>query len=69
MFGWQANAAPDRLTSPMVREGGRLVETGWDTATDQVVRRCKELLEEQGPGALGFYTSGQLFWRSATRWV
>src|SRR5437868_9622576 len=39
LFGWQANAAADRLTRPMVRESGRLVETDWDTAMDRVVRR------------------------------
>ena len=61
LFGWQANAAADRLTRPMVRESGRLVETDWDTAMDRVVSRSKELLGEQGPSALGFYTTGQLF--------
>ncbi|HXT44153.1 MAG TPA: nitrate reductase [Pseudonocardiaceae bacterium] len=61
LFGWQANAAADRLTAPLVRDGGRLVETDWDTAMDLVVRRSKELLAEQGPSALGFYTTGQLF--------
>jgi anaerobic selenocysteine-containing dehydrogenase len=61
LFGWQANAAADRLTSPMVREGGRLVGTDWDTALDRVVQCSKELLDDQGPSALGFYTTGQLF--------
>jgi anaerobic selenocysteine-containing dehydrogenase len=51
----------DRLTSPMVREGGRLVETDWDTALGRVVQHSKELLDEQGLSALGFYTTGQLF--------
>ena len=40
---------------------GKLVETDWDTAMDRVVARSDELLEEQGPGAIGFYTTGQLF--------
>ncbi|MFI5614106.1 molybdopterin oxidoreductase family protein [Amycolatopsis sp. NPDC051903] len=61
LFGWQANSAPDRLTTPLVRRHGELVEASWDEAMDLVVRRSKELLDEQGPGALGFYTSGQLF--------
>ncbi len=29
LFGWQANASGDRLTTPLVREGGRLVESDW----------------------------------------
>src|SRR5690606_7458161 len=61
LFGWQANASPDRLTRPLVRRGGELVETSWDEAMDAVVRRTRELLDEQGPSAVGFYTSGQLF--------
>jgi anaerobic selenocysteine-containing dehydrogenase len=61
LFGWQANASPDRLTRPLVRRGGELVETDWDTAMDAVVTRCRELLDEQGPSAIGFYNSGQLF--------
>jgi anaerobic selenocysteine-containing dehydrogenase len=61
LFGWQANNSPDRLTRPLVRRDGRLVETDWDTAMDAVAGRCRELLDEQGPSAVGFYTSGQLF--------
>ncbi len=61
LFGWQANSSPDRLTTPLVRENGELVEADWDTAMDRIVRRSKELLDEHGPGALGFYTTGQLF--------
>ncbi|PRX60694.1 molybdopterin dinucleotide binding protein [Nonomuraea fuscirosea] len=61
LYGWQANHSPDRLTRPLVREGGRLAEAGWDTAMDLVASRAKELLDEQGPSAIGFYTSGQLF--------
>ncbi|WP_127126761.1 molybdopterin oxidoreductase family protein [Georgenia sp. SYP-B2076] len=61
LFGWQANASPDRLTRPLVREGGRLVPTDWDTAMGRAVARTRELLAEQGPSAIGFYTTGQLF--------
>jgi anaerobic selenocysteine-containing dehydrogenase len=61
LFGWQANASPDRLTRPLVRRDGRLVESDWDTAMGLVVGRTRELLDEQGPSAIGFYTTGQLF--------
>ncbi|BBX67522.1 molybdopterin oxidoreductase family protein [Mycolicibacterium psychrotolerans] len=61
LFGWQANASADRLTTPLIRRGGALVETDWDTAMDAVVSRSKHLLADQGPSAIGFYTSGQLF--------
>ncbi|KUI01850.1 nitrate reductase [Mycobacterium sp. IS-3022] len=61
LFGWHANASTERLTTPLVRENGKLVETDWDTAMNRIVRRSKELLETLGPSAFGFYTSGQLF--------
>ncbi|MDU0293941.1 nitrate reductase, partial [Saccharothrix longispora] len=57
---WQWNGS-DRLTRPLVRRGGELVEADWDTAMDLVVRRSRELLDEVGPLSHGFYTSGQLF--------
>src|SRR4029079_18056758 len=52
----------DRLTRPLLREGGELVETDWDTAMGRIVERSRELLTGPGGwGHFGFYTSGQLF--------
>ncbi|MBN1093208.1 molybdopterin-dependent oxidoreductase [Blastococcus sp. TML/M2B] len=51
LYGWQANNSPDRLTRPLIRRNGELVETDWDTAMDAVAGRCRELLDEQGPRA------------------
>ncbi|WP_202819143.1 molybdopterin oxidoreductase family protein [Actinosynnema sp. ALI-1.44] len=61
LFAWQANHSPDRLTVPRVRQDGVLVEATWDDAMGRIVDHSKALLDDQGPGALGFYTSGQLF--------
>jgi anaerobic selenocysteine-containing dehydrogenase len=62
LYGWQANNSPDRLTRPLVRDGGRLVETDWDTAMGRIVQRSKQLLDGPGGwGHFGFYTTGQLF--------
>ncbi|MGW5473502.1 molybdopterin oxidoreductase family protein [Streptomyces chartreusis] len=61
LFGWQANHASDRLTTPLVREGGHLVPCNWDTAMGRIVGRTRQLLDDNGPGSIGFYTSGQLF--------
>ncbi|HEX8086958.1 MAG TPA: molybdopterin-dependent oxidoreductase [Solirubrobacteraceae bacterium] len=61
LYGWQANNSPDRLTRPLIRRGGELVETDWDTAMEAMVARSRELLDEQGPSAFGIYTTGQLF--------
>ncbi len=62
LYGWQANHSADRLTRPLIRERGRLVECDWDTAMGRVVERSKALLAEPGGwGRIGFYTTGQLF--------
>jgi ferredoxin-nitrate reductase len=58
---WQGMDHADRLTTPLIRQSGRLVETDWDTAMDRVVERSRSLLSELGPLSHGFYTSGQLF--------
>ncbi|MCW2606185.1 MAG: fdhF [Frankiales bacterium] len=54
-------SSPDRLTRPLVREGGRLVEADWETAMGRIVARSKDVLARKGPLGLGFYTTGQLF--------
>ncbi|WP_295835193.1 nitrate reductase [uncultured Microbacterium sp.] len=59
--GWQGMDNPDRLTRPLIRENGELVETDWDTAMSRIVARSQQLLEEKGPLTHGFYSSGQLF--------
>ncbi|MBZ5735528.1 molybdopterin-dependent oxidoreductase [Nocardioides sp. TRM66260-LWL] len=61
LFGWQANGSPDRLTRPLIRRDGRLVETDWETAMAAVAGRARELIEERGPSSIGFHTTGQLF--------
>src|SRR5487761_1734328 len=61
LFGWQGNNAADRLTAPLLRVGGELRETDWDTAMDAVVTRSRQVIEEHTRLAMAFYTSGQLF--------
>lgn len=62
--GWRhvRQDRPQRLTRPLVREHGRLVETTWDVAMERVVARSRELLAEPGGwGRIGFHTGGRLF--------
>ncbi|HVV92546.1 MAG TPA: nitrate reductase [Hyphomicrobiales bacterium] len=61
LYGWVANASPDRLTDPLVRRGGRLERASWDEAMDLIVRRMRAAKEQYTAGSIGFYTSGQLF--------
>jgi ferredoxin-nitrate reductase len=58
---WQGETHKDRLTRPLIRVDGQLVETDWDTAMGRIVDRSKDLLASKGALSHGFYTSGQLF--------
>jgi anaerobic selenocysteine-containing dehydrogenase len=61
LHGWIANHSHDRLTRPLVRKRGRLVEASWDEAMDLFVERSKRLIARHTSGAIGVYTTGQLF--------
>jgi anaerobic selenocysteine-containing dehydrogenase len=61
LFGWQANGSADRLTTPLVRRNGYLLETDWDDAMAAVAERTRAILDERGPSSIAFYTTGQLF--------
>ncbi|MEV0987893.1 nitrate reductase [Streptomyces sp. NPDC049949] len=61
LYAWQANGSADRLTRPLIREDGRLMESDWPTAMGRVVARSQELIGSRGPESVAFYTSGQLF--------
>src|SRR5215204_2227366 len=61
LYGWQANNSSERLTRPLLRRDGALEEASWDEALDLVASRSRHLLNETGPSALAFYTTGQLF--------
>src|SRR5438105_929563 len=60
LFGWQANASPDRLRTPLIRRDGALQPASWDEAMSLIVERSRALLDEHGPGAMAFYSTGQL---------
>jgi anaerobic selenocysteine-containing dehydrogenase len=68
LFGWQANASPDRLTAPLIREGGRLVETDWDTALGLVASAARSCWRSRGPAPWPFTPPGSCSWRSTTPW-
>ncbi|MFI2757699.1 molybdopterin oxidoreductase family protein [Streptomyces echinatus] len=49
-----------RLTSPLVRTGGRLVEAGWPEALDRIAERLGRTRREYGADALGVFGGGGL---------
>ncbi len=59
--GWVANHSPDRLTRPLLRDGGKFREVSWDEAMTALVGRAREVKERYTSGAIAFYNSGQLF--------
>ncbi|UBV41430.1 formate dehydrogenase subunit alpha [Deinococcus taeanensis] len=58
-FGWEYVNSPDRLTSPLIREGGRFQEATWDEALDLVARRLADVRAAHGPDALAFVASSK----------
>jgi len=53
--GYNAHAFvqhPDRLTHPMVRDGGHLRKATWDEALDKVVSEVKRISAEHGPDSV-----------------
>ena len=58
-FGLDFVDAPDRLTTPLIRENGSLREATWDEAIDLVASRFMELREAHGPDALAGLSSAK----------
>lgn len=51
--------AGDRVTEPMIREGGAWRKTTWDNALDFVANRIKKAVDSHGPDCLGFLGSAR----------
>ncbi len=59
---WYANNAPDRLTTPLIRdETGNLVPASWDEAMNLIVKKAKQSLQEKGTNSISIYSTGQGF--------
>jgi anaerobic selenocysteine-containing dehydrogenase len=51
----QLHEDPDRLTTPLVRRDGELVEASWDEAFEEIDRRLSPILAEHGRNAVAVY--------------
>jgi anaerobic selenocysteine-containing dehydrogenase len=51
----QLHEDPDRLTVPLVRRNGELVETSFDDAFEEIDRRLSPILAEHGRNAVAVY--------------
>lgn len=51
--------APDRLTSPLIRRGGRLEPASWDEALDLIASTWRRIIGQAGPDAIGAISSAR----------
>ncbi len=58
-FGWDFVNSPDRLKTPLIREGSRFREATWDEALDLVARRLTEIKAAHGPDSIGVISSSK----------
>ncbi|MCK5126063.1 MAG: molybdopterin-dependent oxidoreductase [candidate division Zixibacteria bacterium] len=49
----------DRLTKPLIRKNGKLVESTWDEALDLIASKYSEILKTHGSDAVAMFGSGQ----------
>jgi len=60
--GWNAHAFvnhPDRLTTPLIRKNGKLVEATWEEALTWVAEKLGEIKTQSGPDSLAILTSAK----------
>ncbi|HJU04990.1 MAG TPA: NADH-quinone oxidoreductase subunit NuoG, partial [Nitrospiraceae bacterium] len=50
-FGYHVSTHPDRLTHPLIRRNGHLVQATWEEALEYVADRCVEIKLAHGPQA------------------
>ncbi len=56
-FSYQALNSDERMTRPMVKDGGRWIEVDWQKALAQVAGSLKVIRDTHGAGAIGFLAS------------
>ena len=56
-FSYEALNSDDRLTRPMVKQGGQWIETDWQTAIDYVAKGLKAIRADHGVESIGSLAS------------
>jgi formate dehydrogenase major subunit len=59
-YGFGFVHAPDRLTTPLIRDGGALREATWEEAIAAVVAGFRAVLDRDGPAAVGVLASARV---------
>ncbi len=58
-FAWDHVNSEERLTTPLIREGGRFREATWDEALALIAQKFGEARAQHGPDALAFIASSK----------
>ncbi len=58
-FGTDFVDAPDRLTEPLIRSGGRLRPAAWERAMAYTAERLMEIRKRRGSDSIGFLVSAK----------
>lgn len=51
----------NRLKYPLIKKNGKLERAGWDEAVELIGRRFKEIIEKNGPDAMGVYHTASFY--------
>lgn len=58
-YGYPFVNHKDRLTSPLIRKNGELVEVTWEEAYDHIAKNLKQIKKEFGSDAIGGFSSAK----------
>jgi formate dehydrogenase major subunit len=58
-FGWDFVNSPDRLTTPLIREGDKFRPASWNEALQLIARRLSEIKAAHGPDSIGLISSSK----------
>ncbi|MDB5323463.1 MAG: putative formate dehydrogenase [Phycisphaerales bacterium] len=58
-FGWDFVNSPDRLATPLIRDGDKFRAASWDEALQLIARKFSEIKAASGPDALAFISSSK----------
>ncbi|WP_374510637.1 NADH-quinone oxidoreductase subunit NuoG [Niveibacterium sp.] len=56
-FSYEALSSDDRLTKPMVKQGGKWIEISWQDALDYAAKAVKGVVADHGVSAFGAFVS------------
>jgi len=59
-FGYDFINKPERLTDPLIKEGGSLKNASWDEALSLAAKRLDDIKSKYGPGSIGIFSSAKV---------